>query len=240
MLERTNGQQKSSDRSNSSIHMCGRDRVIFPGEVHCPTSQCLCLDAGLCRTHPVPAAKWVQSSWILLDAIKCSDAGLQAAMASIRTDDRPDGMCNDFAQSAAHLLPYDPVAKKHAAGSSKRGSAKVSAVLYEASDVAAFETKPGIGKSGVHFCYYDKSKYSKLMKEQKTELREWQIKGGAERDRSDAKSKKAKFNKAMAAAVEKRISEQKQASEEEKMAGDELRSLIASIVKQNQETATSG
>ena len=128
---------------------------------------------------------------LLLDAIQCSDASLQAAMASIRTDDGPDGMCNDFEQSAAHLLPYDRVAKKHAAGSSKRGSAEVSAVSYEATDVAAFGTKPGIGKSGVHFCYYDKSEYSKLTKEQKTELREWRVRGGAERDRSDAKSKKA-------------------------------------------------
>ena len=93
----------------------------------------------------------------LLDAIQTSDAGLQAAMASIRTDDRPDGMRNDFEQSVAHLLPYDPVAKKHAAGSSKRGSAEVSAVSYEATDVAAFGTKPGIGKSGVHFRYYDKA-----------------------------------------------------------------------------------
>ena len=93
-------------------------------------------------------------------------------MASIRTDDGPDGMRNDFEQSAVHLLPYDPVARKHAAGSSKRGSAEVSAVSFETTDVAAFGTKPGIGKSGVHFRYYDKSKYSKL--------REWR-KGGAER-----------------------------------------------------------
>ena len=35
---------------------------FFPGEVHRPTSQCLCLDAGLCRAHPVPTAKWAQSS----------------------------------------------------------------------------------------------------------------------------------------------------------------------------------
>ena len=176
----------------------------------------------------------------LLDAIQCSDASLQAAMASIRTNDRPDGMRNDFEQSAAHLLPYDPVAKKHAAGSSKRGSAEASAVSYEATDVAAFGTKPGIGKSGVHFRYYDKSKYSKLTKEQKTERREWRSKGGAERDRSDAKSKKAKFNKAMAAAVEKKISEQKKVSEEVKMAGDELRSLVASIVKETRETTSTG
>ena len=175
----------------------------------------------------------------LLDAIQTSDAGLQAAMASIRTDDGPDGMRNDFEQSAAHLLPYDPVAKKHAAGSSKRGSAEVSAVSFETTDVAAFGTKPGIGKSGVHFRYYDKSEYSKLTKEQKTELREWR-KGGTERGRSDAKTKKAKFEKAVAAAVEKKINEQVKASEEEKLAGEKLRSLVASIVKETGGTTTSG
>ena len=176
----------------------------------------------------------------LLDAIQTSNAGLQAAMASIRTDDGHDGMRNDFEQSAAHLLPYDPVAKKHAAGSSKRSSAKVSAVSYEATDIAAFGTKPRIGKSGVHFRYCDKSEYSKLTKEQKTELREWRSKGGAERGRSDAKTKNAKFDKAVAAAIEKKISEQTKVSEEEQMAGDKLRSLVASIVKETRETTTSG
>ena len=160
-------------------------------------------------------------------------------MASIRTNDGPDGMRNDFEQSAAHLLPYDLVAKKHAAGSSKRGSTEVLAVSYEATDVAAFGTKPGIGKSGVHFCYYDKSEYSKLTKEQKTELCEWRSKGGAEWGRSDTRTKKAKFEKAVAAAVEKKISEQAKVSEEEKMAGDKLRSLIASIVKETGGTTTS-
>ena len=161
-------------------------------------------------------------------------------MASIRTNDGPDGMRNDFEQSAAHLLTYDPVAKKHAAGSSKRSSAAVSAVSYEANDVAAFGTKPGIGKSGVHFRYYDKSEYSKLMKEQKTELCEWRSKGGAERGRGNAKTKKAKFDKAVAAAIEKKISEQTKASDEEKMAGDKLRSLVTSIIKETRETSTSG
>ena len=32
-------------------------------------------------------------------------------MASIKTDNGPDGMHNHFEQAAAHLLPYDPVAK---------------------------------------------------------------------------------------------------------------------------------
>ena len=160
-------------------------------------------------------------------------------MASIRTNDGPDGMQNDFEQSAAQLPPYDPVAKKHAAGSSKRGSAEVSAVSFEMTNVAAFGTKPGIGKSGVHFRYYDKSEYSKLTKEQKTELREWQ-KGGAERGRSDARTKKAKFEKAVAAAVEKKISEQVKVSEEEKLAREKLRSLVTSIVKETGGTTTSG
>ena len=47
----------------------------------------------------------------LLKAIQCSDPGLQAAMASIKTDNGPEGMRNNFEATAAHLLPYDPVAK---------------------------------------------------------------------------------------------------------------------------------
>ena len=116
----------------------------------------------------------------------------------------------------------------------------MSAVSYEATDVAAFGTKPGIGKLGVHFRYYNKCEYSKLTKEQKTELREWRSKGGAERGRSDAKTKKAKFEKPVAAAVEKKISEQAKASEEEKIAGDKLRSLVTSIVKETRGMTTSG
>ena len=212
---------------------------FFLGEVHRPTPQCVCRDAGLCRRIQYQLPNGHSRVGFLLDAIQTSDAGLQAAMASIRTDDGPDGMRNDFEQSAAHLLPYDPVAKKHAAGSSKRGSAEVLAVSFETTDVAAFGTKPGIGKSGVHFRYYDKSEYSKLMKEQKTELCEWR-KGGAEQGRSDARTKKAKFKKAVAAAVEKKISEQVKASEEEKLAGEKLRSLVASIVKETGGTTTSG
>ena len=64
----------------------------------------------------------------LLDSIQCSDAGLQAAMSCVRTDDGPQGMRDDFESAAAHLLPYDPVAKKHAASGKKRGSAQISSV----------------------------------------------------------------------------------------------------------------
>ena len=48
----------------------------------------------------------------LLEGIQCPDPGLQAAMVSIRTNDGPDGMRNNFEAMAAHILPYDPVSKK--------------------------------------------------------------------------------------------------------------------------------
>jgi hypothetical protein len=48
----------------------------------------------------------------LLYAIQNNDAGLQSAIASVRTDDGPTGKRNDFEAAATHLLPYDPVAKK--------------------------------------------------------------------------------------------------------------------------------
>ena len=48
----------------------------------------------------------------LLEGIQCSNPGLQAAMASIKTEYGPDGMRNNFEATAAHILPYDPVSKK--------------------------------------------------------------------------------------------------------------------------------
>ena len=48
----------------------------------------------------------------LLEGIQCSDPGLQAAMASVRTDDGTNGMRSDFEKAAAHLLPYDSIARK--------------------------------------------------------------------------------------------------------------------------------
>ena len=41
----------------------------------------------------------------LLDAIQCSDAGLQATMAYIKTEQA--GLRNDFEGAATFLLPYD-------------------------------------------------------------------------------------------------------------------------------------
>ena len=52
-------------------------------------------------------------------------------MASVRTDDGPDGKRNDFEAAASHLLPYDPVAKRRLA--SKRSNPQISSV-QEAED----------------------------------------------------------------------------------------------------------
>ena len=49
---------------------------------------------------------------LLIDAIQCANTGLQAAMASVKTDNGLYGLQNNFERAIAHLLPYDPVAKK--------------------------------------------------------------------------------------------------------------------------------
>ena len=48
----------------------------------------------------------------LIDAIQCANTGLQAAMASVKMDNDPNGLWSNFERAVSHLLPYDPVAKK--------------------------------------------------------------------------------------------------------------------------------
>ena len=103
----------------------------------------------------------------LLEVIQCSDAGLQAAMASIKTDNGPEGMRNNFEATAAHLLPYDPVAKKRSNGQ-KRGAAQISSVMDPTPNTTK---KPSIGKTGVHLCYYKTGEYRNLTNAQKEERR---------------------------------------------------------------------
>ena len=105
----------------------------------------------------------------LLEAIQCSDPGLQAAMVSIKTDNGLEGMRNNFEATAAHLLPYGPVAKKRSSGQ-KRGSAQILSVMDTSN---ATMKKPSIGKTGIHLRYYKTGEYRNLTREQKDELREW-------------------------------------------------------------------
>lgn len=91
----------------------------------------------------------------LLTAIKCSDAGLQAAMASIKMDQTPDSdLSNNFEAAAAHLLPCNPVLKKRAERVGNKGDSVAS----------AFGSKKGIEKTGVHLRYHEPEEYNALPK----------------------------------------------------------------------------
>ena len=105
----------------------------------------------------------------LLEAIQCSDPGLQAAMASIKTDNGLEGMRNNFEATAANLLAYDPVAQKRSRGQ-KRSSAQISSVVDTSNTTMK---KPSIGKTGVHLHYHETAEHRNLNQEQKDELREW-------------------------------------------------------------------
>ena len=81
--------------------------------------------------------------------------------ASIKTDNGHEGLRNNFKATAAHLLPYDPVAKKRSSGY-KRSSTQISS-LMEVSD--ATTKNPSIGKIRVHLCYHKNSEYMTLNQE---------------------------------------------------------------------------
>jgi hypothetical protein len=122
----------------------------------------------------------------LLTAIQCSDAGLQAAMASIKTDQAPDGLRNDFEAAALHLLPYGPVQKKRTnRPGNKHDHADISNTTEEEVEVAAFGAKKGIGKTGVHLRDHNSDDYKKLLKDQKDEVREWRTRAGQGKGKSD-------------------------------------------------------
>ena len=48
----------------------------------------------------------------LINTIQCANAGLQATMASVKMDNGPHSLWNNFERAVSHLLPYYPVAKK--------------------------------------------------------------------------------------------------------------------------------
>ena len=81
----------------------------------------------------------------LLDAIQCSDAGLQAAIANIKTDQT--GLRSDFEATASFLLQYDPVQKKRNDHGTKCGPADISDATGEEAyvNVSSFGTKKGNG-----------------------------------------------------------------------------------------------
>ena len=124
-------------------------------------------------------------------------------MASVKTDNGPEGMRNNFEVTAAHLLPYDPVAKKRSNGY-KRSSTQISPVM-EISD--ATTRKPNIGKTSVHLHYHKHSEYRTLTQEQKDKLHEWRAnnpnipKTVAKKPRNETSKKPRSFMKKEAASL---------------------------------------
>jgi hypothetical protein len=180
----------------------------------------------------------------LLEGIQCNDAGLQAAMASIKIDTAVGGKRADFEAASTHLLPYDPVAKKRTAAGSKRGSGEISDMT--SADVSSFGAKEGIGSSGVHLRYHKPDEYETLSNDQKEELRIW-------RKKSKDKPKKGRASKpgvqtkqqrdsAMAAAVEKKVEKKlaaalKAADESAAPTEDEARAYIMALMKEDKPPA---
>jgi hypothetical protein len=124
---------------------------------------------------------------------------LQAAIASVRTDDGPTGKRNDFEAAATHLLPYDPVAKKRLSGI-RRGDGIISSVMDAAADEQAptiAHGKPAIGKTGVHLRYHKQQEHKKLTREQKDELRLWRENSSKVKPtaKSNGKGKKMSYTK---------------------------------------------
>ena len=175
----------------------------------------------------------------LLEAIQCSYPGLQAAMASIKTDNGPEGMRNNFEATAAHLLPYDPVAKKRSNGQ-KRGSAQISSVM---DPTPTTTKKPSIGKTGVHLRYYKTGEYRNLTNEQKEELKEWRannsntFKAGSKKAKKEAPKKtKSSMKKQVASLVEaalnKSVKFDDQVNDEEKYIMSMVQAAVTKTLNQ--------
>jgi hypothetical protein len=142
----------------------------------------------------------------LLNAIQCSDASLQAALANVSSDDGPGGKRHDFEATASYLLPYCPVAKKrNQSNNGKRNHGEINDVTAEISAADGFGTKPGIGKTGVHLRYHSTAEYSALDSDQRKELHDW-------RASQKKKGKGGKSNKAKVATASKSLTKKQVAA----------------------------
>jgi hypothetical protein len=193
----------------------------------------------------------------LLEGIQCNDAGLQAAMASIKLDTAPGtGKRNNFELAATHLLPYDPVAKKRSS-TNKRGAGDISDAT--GADISSFGAKEGIGKTGVHLRYHKDDEYATLNRDQMDELREWRLtpegkkqskrnkgnKGGARASYKKG-SGDSKRQKVMAASVNKQVekrlaelSKKEDTDSFEEPSREDARAYIMSLLEEKKPTVSS-
>ena len=168
----------------------------------------------------------------LLDAIQCSDAALQAAMANIKTDQGETGLRNDFEATASFLLTYEPAQKKRNDHGTKRGPADILDATGEEAyvNVSSFGTKKGNGSSGVPLRYHKKEEYDLLTKAQQRELHEWRMNKSTNGGKKKGGDRKFDTAKAIASAVDKKVNERMKSIQQEKSTNEETDAYIASVV----------
>ena len=177
----------------------------------------------------------------LLEGIQSMDPRLQAAMASVKMDDGPNGMRNDFEAAAAHLLPYDPVAKKKAA--MKRPVAQISSMEEVAEVSGTAVMKESIGKTGVHLRWHTNAEYKELTSEQKKELSEWRErnpnmkKGNEKRGKKHRRPSKKQISAAVAKELKKLVGEKAKEDSNEADAEAYIQAMVqAAIAKSSNNT----
>lgn len=210
-------------------------------EKHCGVHRNAFVQMEAASTHvPYQLPNGYTRVGFLLDSIECSDAELQAAMASIKRDKTTGGLREDFEQAVATLLPADPVAKKVAMSGNKRVNAHISGTQdNENSDatiyVSSLNIRSGKGpKTGVDLRYYKQKEYQRLTKEQKDELRSWRETPEGKRAMNDGKSNKKPKPEArnIAAMVDRKVQEKMEALKKEKTSESEAKAYIQSVVQE--------
>jgi len=164
----------------------------------------------------------------LMDAIQCSDAPLQAAIAHIKSQSTdPNGMGSNFEEAAAYLLQFCPVSKKRKSSSSDR-TYNVSAVDSKSNQKDSNKrSKPNKGETGVELRYYKPKEYKKLSPDQIDELRQWRKESGLTKDKKQV-MKKDNLKDQLIAAI-KEVSEEKanKANEQEL-----IRDFLVSVARE--------
>ncbi len=162
----------------------------------------------------------------LLDAIDCSNAKLQAAMAQVKADKK--GALIDFEKAAAAIIPSDPVSKKRLSGN-KRHAAEISSA--EIGGAAKDSKKHRVGTSGVELRFHTSAEYSKLNGLQRSELREWRKNQNGNKGKGN-ENKSQKFQAAVLAALAKHIKKLEHEQSKEDESKEEMKSFVMSVMKE--------
>ena len=132
----------------------------------------------------------------LLDSLKTDNPKMLAGTAAIEQDEL--GKRVHFEKTVTFLLPFDPVVAKNA---------KAKGLGVNVSGTAADTPAKGatVGKTGVELRWHEPQKFSKLTKEQKFELSEWNKtqpkRDGGKKHTSDRAKSADKWKKARVASV---------------------------------------